>query len=143
MKTVAQVLEEAQKRRVGCTERTFWKYHKLGLLPEGRKISGRGNAVYFPDDTALRLWIIQLLTKELEFSLSDISRYPWSQFEVDQLKLPLHTYPGELILETKNQYDKLKGAFLRQLIDKLVEDLKSATDRRQASNGWGGNSLTK
>jgi len=130
MKTLAQVLEEAEKLGAECTERTFWKYHKLRLLPKGQKKSGGGNLLYFPNDTALRIWIIQLLTKELEFSLSDISQYPWSQFEVNHSEWRPNMYPGELVLETKNQYDKLKGTFLRQVIDKLVEELKSGTHRR-------------
>ncbi len=141
MKKVAEVLEEAEGLGAGCTERTFWKYQKLGLLSEGRKISGQGNVVYFPDDTALRLWIIQLLTKELEFSLSDIARYPWSQFEVDQVNLPPDSHPGKLILETKNRYGKLKGKFVGEFIDKLKESLNPKTGGGQRSNAWSGNSL--
>ena len=132
MKTVPQVLDEAQKLRARCTERTFWKYHKLGLLPEGQKIAGKGNVMYYPEDTALRLWFIHFLTKELEFSLSDIARYPWSQFEDAHLVSPLNGIPGELILEAKNQCRQAKRTMLRQLIEKLVQDLKSGTDRDQA-----------
>jgi hypothetical protein len=33
-------------------------------------------------------------------------------------------YPGELIFEAKNRYDKLKSKFVRDFIDKLIENLK-------------------
>jgi hypothetical protein len=124
MKRVAQVLEEAKKMGAGCTERNLWKYHKLDLLPGGRKIPGHGNVAYFPDDTALRIWIIHLLTHELRFGLSDISQYPWSQFEGAQIQLRPGMYPGELIFDAKNRYDKLKSKFVRDFIDKLIENLK-------------------
>lgn len=136
MKTVAQVLDEAEKLRAGCTERTFWKYHKLRILSQGRKVSGRGNITYFPDDTAVRLWLIHFLATQLEFSLSDISRYPWSQFEAAQVTPPKNTIPGELVLEAKNQCDKGKDKIIREIVGHLMKHLQSGTETSQRSNTW-------
>jgi hypothetical protein len=139
MKTVAEILNQVRKVGVVCTERTFWKYHQLRLLPCGRKIPGQGNVVYFPDETALRLWLVHFLTKELEFSLSDVSRYPWSQFESVHEMSALERLPGEFILTAKNEYDKAKDATLRQLLDSLMKHLESATDNRgKRPDTWDG-----
>lgn len=79
MKTIRDVLRNAQLDGVPCTSRTFWNYHRLGLLPEGQKIPGRGNKVFFPDNTNARLWLIHILTNRVGFSIADLKRYPWAQ----------------------------------------------------------------
>lgn len=128
MKTVGEVLRHARKLSVECTARTFWKYHKLGLLPKGYKISGRGNVIYFPDDTAVRLWLVQFLSKELEFNLTEISRYSWSQFESTQAvwRPTADWASGEFILEAKRHCARGKDALLRQLLDFLMNHLVPA-----------------
>src|ERR1700693_4642081 len=82
MNTVRDVLLQVKKMGIRCTERTFWHYHKLRLLPDGQKISGCGNVVFFQDDTALRIWFIVLLTKDFDFSIPEVCRYPWSQLNI-------------------------------------------------------------
>lgn len=137
MKTVDEILKQADELGARCTERTFWKYHKLGLLPEGLKITGRGNVLYFPNDTALRLLIIQLLTKEMQLSLSDISRYPWAQVEPTQLKSPREWRPSDdFILEAKSRFDRAKDTMVREVIEKLLKDLTSGTSVRKNPNRW-------
>ena len=136
MKTLAKVLHEAEELRARCTERTFWKYHKLRLLPERQKLPGKGNTAYFPDDTPLRLWLIHFLATQLEFSLSDISRYPWSQFEAPQVASPGHTIPGELMLEARNRYDREKDKIVRQIIEQLMKQWESGAETGHRFNGW-------
>jgi hypothetical protein len=131
MMTLSQVLVEAQNLHAGCTERTFWKYHKLGLLPEGEKIPGQGNVRYFPDDTPLRLWLISFLTRQLEFSLRDVACYPWAQFGSCQPRLALNRIPGEVVVETKNQFKRAKGRMIQELIERLIGNLTSDKDNRR------------
>jgi len=139
MKTVEQILKEVRKVGVVCTERTFWKYHQLRLLPSGKKIPGQGNTAYFPDETALRLWLIHFLTKKLELNLSDISRYPWPQFESLHDASAVMDIPGELMLTAKTEYDKTKDAALRHLVDQLMKHLESSADNRgKRLNAWPG-----
>ena len=64
MRSIEETLLDARKVGVKCSKRTFWKYHSLKLLPTGGKVSGRGNVAYFPDDSYLDLWVIQLLKGE-------------------------------------------------------------------------------
>lgn len=123
MKTVSQILDEAQKNGIPCTERTFWKYHKLGLLPEGQKLPGRGNVAYFPDDTLLRLWLIAFLKSEMNLNLSDFSRYEWPEIESDPEKLP-NEWSGDFFLNAKRQCQKAKREAMRTVIEQLVEGLR-------------------
>jgi DNA-binding transcriptional MerR regulator len=119
----------------GCTERTFWKYHKLGLVPEGQKVPGNGNVAYFPDDTPLRLWLINFLTRQLEFSLQDIAGYPWEQFERSQRRLTQNHIPDEVVVETKNQFKREKRRMIQELIGRLIGDLTSGKNDRR-SERW-------
>lgn len=119
MKRLNAVLKDARKYGVQCTERTFWKYHRMGLLPEGQKLSGHGNVVFFPDETVMRLRLIQLLTKEMEFTLQDVAKYPWSQLD------PIsNVWFGEVIsedvLEAKNSYQKAKDELFREFVQCLL-----------------------
>lgn len=135
--TLSQVLLAAHDLHAECTERTFWKYHKLGLVPEGQKIPGQGNVRYFPRDTPFRLWLINFLTRQLEFSLSDVACYPWSQLESCQPCLTLNRIPGEVVVETKNQFKRARGKMIRELIDRLIGDLTSDKDNRRTDR-WNG-----
>ena len=58
-------------------------------------------------------------------SLSDISKYPWSQFAVPRVKSPLNEFPGEFIFDAKIESEKAKNEILRRLVDRIVEYLKS------------------
>jgi hypothetical protein len=125
MNTVRDIVKQSRRLGIDCTERTFWKYHKLGLLPKGCKIPGRGNKVYFPTETAVRIWLIHLLTKKMDFSLSDVSRYPWSQFEVGETICSPNALPGKFVMEVRNRCDKGKDSLLRQLVEIAVRYLIS------------------
>jgi hypothetical protein len=139
MKTVTEILNEVGKVGVVCTERTFWKYHQLRLLPRGRKKQGGGNVVYFPDETVFRLWLINFLTKKLEFDLSDVSRYSWSQVESGNDVCAPERISGEFILRAKNEYDKAKDTALQQLVDRLMKHLESSENNRgKRPNAWPG-----
>ena len=81
MNTVEQILERLGTFGVKCSKRTLWKYHEYRLLPEGRKLPGAGNVVYFPDEAVVRIWMIHFLTGELDFKLSELSKYRWPDFE--------------------------------------------------------------
>ena len=125
-------MSEVQELGVQCTERTFWKYHKLGLLPEAQKKRGEGNVAYFPDDTPLRLWFIEFLTKKLEFSLSEVSRVPWHQFASKSHNMWI---PGDFALEAKNRYHGMKDQALVDIVEKLLNELKRKSSSERA-NVW-------
>jgi hypothetical protein len=125
MKTIDEVLEEVRVMGTECSERSLWKYHKLRLIPGGRKVSGEGNKVFFPEGTALRLWLVRLLTDELGFSLSDVVRLPWSQLEGRRPVWSSIKVPGELVLAVRDECNKARDKLLLQLVGKLVTDWKS------------------
>jgi DNA-binding transcriptional MerR regulator len=128
MNTVTNIVRQARALGLDCSERTFWKYHQLRLLPRGQKIRGRGNAVYFPDETVLRLWIIHFLTQQLEFTLSEVSRYPWYQFECPNAA-PTFQISPEFIVTAKHQFDKARDAALHKLVGELLTHLTSETEK--------------
>src|SRR5579862_1514661 len=54
--------------------RTFWKYYRMGLLPKGEKIRGRGNVMYFPPETPQRLFAVHWLSTVVGIPLAEIKR---------------------------------------------------------------------
>jgi len=119
MNTVRDVLRKAKKLGAKCTERTFWHYHKLRLLPEGQKISGRGNVVFFPDDTALRIWLIYFLTTELEFRISELQRYPWAQFNIGDAVSSFDQLPEDFIFGAKQKLQKSRDDSLKRIMENI------------------------
>src|SRR6266481_215229 len=56
-----EVLKLAEQLGVKCSVRNFWMHHDRGLVPTGRKIAGRGNALYFPEETVLHLYVLSIV----------------------------------------------------------------------------------
>jgi hypothetical protein len=56
-----EVLKLAEQLGVKCSLRNFWMHHDRGLVPKGRKIQGRGNALYFPEETVLHLYVLSIV----------------------------------------------------------------------------------
>jgi hypothetical protein len=117
METVRDVLKKAKKLGAKCTERTFWHYHKLRLLPEGQKISGRGNVAFFPGDTAVRIWLVYFLTAELGFSISEIARYPWAQFDIGNALSTFHGLPEDFVFGAKQKLQKSREDSLKHTME--------------------------
>jgi hypothetical protein len=69
MITITEVLQRARELGIQCAIQTFRKYVDLGLIPPV-KIPGRGNVLYFPDDTSERLYVLLVLTRHDGISLS-------------------------------------------------------------------------
>jgi hypothetical protein len=63
--TLHEVEERAKRSGVAVPARTLWEYLHSGLLPQGHKIPGRGNVLYYPDDTADRLIQVYWLNKKM------------------------------------------------------------------------------
>jgi hypothetical protein len=61
MLTVSKLLGDAKTLGIKLSPRSFWNYCEQGLLPEGRKLPGRGNCAYFPADALLQLYVVVLL----------------------------------------------------------------------------------
>src|ERR1700730_13702076 len=59
---------------VDFAPRTFWKHVDMGLLPEGRRLTGQGNVLLFPDDTPERIAQLYTLNKDLGFPLHLVRR---------------------------------------------------------------------
>jgi hypothetical protein len=132
METVRDVLKKAKKLGAKCTERTFWHYHKLRLLPEGQKISGRGNVVFFPGDTAVRIWLVYFLTAELGFSIAEVCRYPWAQFNMGDAVTSLHQLPEDFVFGAKQKLQQSRDDNLKRMIENISVVFRAA--------GTGGNS---
>jgi hypothetical protein len=132
MISVAEVLKRAEQLGLECPNRTFWRYYQLGFLPRGHKVPGRGNVLYFPDETALRLWVIHFLTQQLGLTFSEVARYPWSQFECQNTK-PMCSISGEFVLTAKHQFDKIRDAALHKFVGELVNQLTETTERSTCS----------
>lgn len=117
MNSMRDVMKQARKLGVACTERTFWHYHKLGLLPGGQKIPGYGNVIFFPPDTGTRLWLIYILTKKLRFNISDLRSYPWSQFKT----VPATNFKlsKEVIFAAKQEFENARAASLRKVVESI------------------------
>jgi hypothetical protein len=121
MITVDQTLDSLRTFGVTCSRRAFWKYHKHQLLPEGLKLPGKGNRVYLPDETIVRIWMIHFLTEELDFKLSELSKYRWPDFEWQRLsKLGVSR---EFVFETKGKLARSRQADLDNVVQDLMKHL--------------------
>jgi hypothetical protein len=65
--TVSDLLREAKRLGIKLSPRTFWSYCEQGLLPEGRKLPGRGNCLYFEGNALSHLYAV-VLFKSLRLS---------------------------------------------------------------------------
>jgi hypothetical protein len=74
MLTLKEVLDKLGDMGVDFAPRTFWKYVDMRLLPEGRKLPGRGNLFFFPEDTPERIAQLYTLNKDLGFPLHLLQR---------------------------------------------------------------------
>ena len=63
--TLHEVEERAKRSGVAVPARTLWEYLHSRLLPQGHKIPGHGNVLYYPDDTPDRLIQVHWLNKKL------------------------------------------------------------------------------
>lgn len=81
MLTLTDIQNETKKWGFKFTPQTFWKYYRLGLLPKGQKIKGRGNAMYFPDSTPQRLFAVHWMSDVVGLPLSEIKRIAKGQGE--------------------------------------------------------------
>jgi len=90
-------------------------------LPEGLKLPGKGNRVYLPDETIVRIWMIHFLTEELDFKLSELSKYRWPDFEWQRLsKLGVSR---EFVFETKGKLARSRQADLDNVVQDLMKHL--------------------
>jgi hypothetical protein len=63
--TLHEVEERAKRSGVAVPARTLWEYLHSRLLPQGHKIPGRGNVLYYPEDTPERLIQVYWLNKKM------------------------------------------------------------------------------
>jgi hypothetical protein len=52
-----KAVKAAEELGAKCSVRNFWLHHDSGLVPQGRKIEGRGNRFFFQEMKPLRLYI--------------------------------------------------------------------------------------
>ncbi len=69
MITLEQICSDLKDMKVNFAPRTFWRYIELGLLPKGQKLKGKGNILYFPEDTVKRIAQIEFLKQDLGLPL--------------------------------------------------------------------------
>jgi hypothetical protein len=69
MLTLDEVQERARKAGTPIADRTFWKYVRLGLLPNGETVPGTGHKRFFPDDLPDRIVQLNWLNKDVGIPL--------------------------------------------------------------------------
>ena len=69
MLTLDEVQERARKAGAPIADRTFWKYVRLGLLPNGETVPGTGHKRFFPDDLPDRIVQLNWLNKDVGIPL--------------------------------------------------------------------------
>jgi hypothetical protein len=68
--TLNEVAERARRFDVAVPPRTLWEYLRSNLLPQGKKISGQGNVLYYPEYAPDRLVQVYWLNKKLGIPIS-------------------------------------------------------------------------
>ena len=68
--TLTEVQERANRFGVTVPPRTLWEYLHSRLLPQGHKIPGHGNVLYYPEDAPDRLIQIYWLNKRMGIPIS-------------------------------------------------------------------------
>jgi hypothetical protein len=74
MLTLDEVQERTKKAGVPIADRTFWSYVRLGLLPNGQTVPGRGHKRFFLDDLPDRIIQLNWLNKDVGIPLSVLRR---------------------------------------------------------------------
>ena len=69
MLTLDEVQERAKKAGAPIADRTFWKYVRLGLVPNGEAVPGTGHKRFFPDDLPDRIVQLNWLNKDVGIPL--------------------------------------------------------------------------
>lgn len=69
MLTLDEIQERTEKAGVPIADRTFWKYVRLGLLPNGETVPGTGHKRFFPDDLPDRIVQLNWLNKDVGIPL--------------------------------------------------------------------------
>ena len=69
MLTLDEVQERAKRAGAPIADRTFWKYVRLGLLPNGEIVPGTGHKRFFPDDQPDRIVQLNWLNKDVGIPL--------------------------------------------------------------------------
>jgi hypothetical protein len=131
METIAESLEKARALGVKCASSTYWKYRSLGLLPAGKKIRGRGNALYVDDDTHLRIRAIQAFNECLEISLDELSRFmPVCTLNHTDL-LPPHRLSAHFMKIMREAYQRSKEQAFRDFLERLPQLIVPEQDSKR------------
>lgn len=69
MLTLDEVQARTAKVGVPIADRTFWKYVRLGLLPSGETVPGKGHKRFFRDDLPDRIVQLNWLNKDVGIPL--------------------------------------------------------------------------
>jgi hypothetical protein len=69
MLTLDEVQERTKKAGAPIADRTFWKYVRLGLLPNGETVPGTGHKRFFHDDLPDRIIQLHWLNKDVGIPL--------------------------------------------------------------------------
>jgi hypothetical protein len=125
MQTVHESLEKAASLGAKCALSTFWKYSSLGLLPKGKKIRGRGNALYVTDDTHLRIRAIQFFSEALAIPLEELSRFIGACDPNYAHLLPPQPLSGRCLKHIKAEFYESKERAFCSFLDRLPEMVHS------------------
>ncbi len=121
-----EVLKLAEQLGAKCSVRNFWMHHDRGLVPTGRKISGRGNALYFPEETVLHLYVLSIIKALQSKPIKAAAGTGKSSSQIAKLvselkKQDLHSLPP-----VKKSARRAAEQFQRRLFEVLKESLEVA-----------------
>ena len=133
--TLNEVEERARRFGAAVPPRTLWEYLRLKLLPQGKKISGHGNVLYYPEYAPDRLVQVFWLNRKLGIPISVLqeSSYFIEGDRWDNATVSRQPTPLDVIVTCAGLMARLGVVHKAKLRDEdlaaLFEDLKTRFER--------------
>ncbi len=131
MNTIHEIIKNSKRLGVHCSASAFWRYVALGILPEGKKIQGRGNVLYFPADIHIRLWLIAFLRDDIGVDPAELQQIPWESLVLPAEKLLARPLPKSGKKRAKATYRELKRTIIFEFVKQLPGLLGSKSGGRK------------
>ena len=119
-----EVLKLAEQLGVKCSVRNFWMHHDRGLVPTGRKIPGRGNALYFTEETVLHLYVLSIVKALQSNPIKAVSGTGNSFSQIAKLVSELKNQDLRSLPPVKKSARRAAEQFQRRLFEVLRESLE-------------------
>jgi hypothetical protein len=124
MLTLTDVQETTKKWGLDFNTRTFWKYYQMGLLPKGQKIKGRGNVLYFPEETPQRLFAVHWMSNVVCIPLAEIKRITTNRWGQNPTALDVIVLLAQAIADLRLWDKKLSKDDLKRVAGAVNDQFK-------------------